>query len=80
MGIRKCFTKLSDLAHLVLGMLAGILLRFPMCVLISFLIVVTFLIYQMVEPEEPAEGCCDLVEFMYGFVLGFTMGLLSNSL
>jgi len=70
MSLRKAFQKLSDIFHLALGIVAGLSLRFSYGWIISLAITLIFMIYQSVEIEKAIESYIDMLEYVYGFILG----------
>jgi len=75
LSLRVAFTKWTDLWHLVLGVIAGVLVRFPMGWVISFAITISYIVYQAVEVEEPLESYADYVEYLVGVFVGLILAL-----
>jgi len=73
MSLRNAFQKLTDLFHLALGIVAGVSPRFPFGWIISLIMTVIYMIYQAFEVEEAVESYIDLVEYLYGFIIGLIL-------
>jgi len=68
MEIRKAFTRLSDVLHLVIGLMCKAVSTISPLIAISILLM--YLFYQATEVEPEIESYKDYIEFFAGYILG----------
>jgi hypothetical protein len=77
---KKFFKTLKSIFHCFLGILSGIFTSIPILIfpVISFLIFLTFIVYETLEEEEEQETTKNFVEFFIGVWIGILLHNIFN--
>jgi hypothetical protein len=74
--VRNAFTEPTDLWHVLIGFLSGVLLVFtPFGWLVSLFIALVFFVYEGLEAEDRVSSFEDLSCWLCGFALGLIVAL-----
>ncbi len=72
--------KLTDVFHILLGFVSYVLFKNTYTFVISVLIAITYVFYQLVQEEDIKEKILDFVEFGLGVLLGALFTEISSLL
>jgi len=71
--VRNAFRHITDLFHALLGFIAAIHMIFPYGWIGTLAILLTFIVYESLQKEDPATSIQDIVEFLVGFAIGLSV-------
>lgn len=68
--VRNAFRHITDCFHALLGFIAAVHMIFPYGWIGTLAILLTFIVYESMQREDPAETTQDIVEFIVGWLFG----------
>jgi len=83
----KLYIALTDIWHMVLGFITAqsakhsdhigrLLFIYPwLGIIIPFIIIITFMVYQSLDDDDPIERAADLIEYSIGMIIGSVINI-----